>query len=163
MPGVPERFVIAAENILRIILCVICHGVPDDPVQTTGGGCFHMFCRACLAQWHHEEANCPMCKVGCDIAPVSPGYRQLWETVYAVCPHRNQGCLLELSLDEFHEHEQRCEYRHVGCPRSWCEWWGLTRDLDAHLDECVAPGMSHQEVQTVLDWTGHCSNCPRDE
>ena len=52
-----ELFVDAAA-ISRHLLCSICHGVLERPVQTA---CEHLFCEDCLLAWLCRKATCPVC------------------------------------------------------------------------------------------------------
>jgi E3 ubiquitin-protein ligase RNF5 len=49
----------------NVFECVICLGVPNDPVATT---CGHVYCWLCLKNWLSNKTvlQCPVCKNGID-------------------------------------------------------------------------------------------------
>ena len=100
-----ELFVDAAA-ISRHLLCSICHGVLERPVQTA---CEHLFCEDCLLAWLCRKATCPVCTAVTEPEAVKRAPRAI------------VGLIDDL--------EVRCDH----CE---CDWTGPLDKLNAHLDEC---------------------------
>ena len=100
-----ERYVDAAA-ISRHLLCSICHGVLERPVQTT---CEHLFCEDCLLEWLCRKATCPVCCAGALPDSIERAPRVI------------VGLVEDLE---------------VRCDHDECLWTGARDALDAHLDEC---------------------------
>ena len=100
-----ELFVDAAA-ISRHLLCSICHGVLERPVQTA---CEHLFCEDCLLAWLCRKATCPVCTAVTEPEAVKRAPRAI------------VGLIDDL--------EVRCDH----CD---CDWTGPLDKLNAHLDEC---------------------------
>ena len=100
-----ELFVDAAA-ISRHLLCSICHGVLERPVQTA---CEHLFCEDCLLAWLCRKATCPVCTAVTEPEAVKRAPRAI------------VGLIDDL--------EVRCDH----CE---CDWTGPHDQLSAHLDEC---------------------------
>jgi len=102
-----ELFVDAAA-ISRHLLCSICHGVLERPVQTA---CEHLFCEDCLLAWLCRKATCPVCTAVTEPEAVKRAPRAI------------VGLIDDL--------EVRCDHGEDGC-----DWTGPYDKLGAHLDEC---------------------------
>jgi hypothetical protein len=114
-------------NVSRHLLCSICHGVLEAPVQTA---CEHLFCEEELVEWMCHGNRCPVCAA------------ELVAEEVVRAPRAIVGLIEDL--------ECHCAYAIHGCP-----WTGDSAAARRHGPSCeFAPReVAHGQVlaQQVLD------------
>lgn len=94
----------------RHLLCSICHGVLESPVQTK---CEHLFCEEELIEWLCHKTTCPVCNADIDPEDIVRAPRAivgLIDDLCCYCDFAGQGCPWTGSSDSLDRHTARCEY-----------------------------------------------------
>ena len=85
----------------ELLVCVVCLGVPSEPVMTT---CSHMFCHNCILHWCKNSGVCPHCHEcldpETDIGPVRMLPLQLWSVLKIKCCFEINGCKETFGLSD---------------------------------------------------------------
>ena len=119
--------VFSYQEIKDAVECVICLGIPRNPVYQCDNG--HILCHIC----HDKVDVCPLCRV------ILRSTRVLAvERVLAKCPRPCEfdifGCDIKLTANEFESHERYCDYRPCRCPQFWCKKLIPIIELIAHIE-----------------------------
>ena len=79
-------------NVSRHLLCSICHGVLEAPVQTA---CEHLFCEEELVEWMCHGNRCPVCAaelVAEEVVRAPRAIVGLIEDLECHCAYAIHGC-----------------------------------------------------------------------
>ncbi|NWR78570.1 RNF41 ligase, partial [Centropus bengalensis] len=118
------------------LLCSICRGVLEDPLQAP---CEHAFCSTCIHGWLVHHSNCPEDRQVVDVSLLRPLYRYMKNDLNRLqlhCKNRESGCQMVCSLESIDRHEKECEYSLIPCFNVGCTAQVERRSLDAHLAVC---------------------------
>ena len=93
MPLDPEEYLSHANPEFQHLICVICEGVFEDPVQCCSE---HYFCRSCITDWLSRSATCPIDRSCLTAADLRPAPRLLTDVIASLlirCRYHVFGCL----------------------------------------------------------------------
>lgn len=106
------------------LICSICCGVLDQPVQTPA--CEHLFCEPCITTWLSNQQTCPIDRAAVTLACLKPIPRVLnnfLSRLNIYCDFAAHGCDKVFKLEEFKNHLKYCPYdpfKPIRCDRG-CE------------------------------------------
>ncbi|EFA06066.2 putative E3 ubiquitin-protein ligase sinah-like Protein [Tribolium castaneum] len=112
-------------ELLKVVKCPSCSQYMKAPIYVCVKG--HSICDSC---W--DIASCPICKLG-----MSDTRNFSLESVCTVlqypCSNEMRGCSHYMKLEEFAEHQERCDYRNYRCMfEKYCCWQGTRDKLKKH-------------------------------
>ncbi|XP_037950328.1 E3 ubiquitin-protein ligase NRDP1-like [Teleopsis dalmanni] len=124
-------------SVSEYIICLICFGVFDDPIECHP--CGHVFCRNCAARWFENHEYCPVDRkrVTHKQCPLGIVLKMLTRT-HLKCEYFNNGCKEILRLCDFINHTKTCEFGPEGeliC-RKGCGCKIKRKNIEMH--DCVA-------------------------
>lgn len=111
-------------------LCMICHGVMDQPFMTTC--CGKSFCEACIKRLN----TCPNCNASNPSIYLNRALRDIIDAQQVYCVHKSDGCEWVGERGKHGEHLQSCDLDLVDC-KFGCGHRCLSRDMEKHLEENV--------------------------
>merc|ERR1711965_521361 len=71
---------VEGQSVSRHLICSICHGVLENPVQTA---CEHLFCEDELIEWLCHKSSCPVCQAEIDPEDIVRAPRAIVEALEA--------------------------------------------------------------------------------
>ena len=83
---------VEGQSVSRHLICSICHGVLENPVQTA---CEHLFCEDELIEWLCHKSSCPVCQAEIDPEDIVRAPRAivgLINDLERYCDHAKYGC-----------------------------------------------------------------------
>ena len=137
-----EKFVSedrVSESILQNVRDPICLSVPnifcrDSPAECKR--CSQVFCAKCVELIAKSDAKCPNCREYLQVRKMNKYLKYILSNLKLRCRLYENGCPVALPLEELIEHESRCEFESVQCPKE-CGEVLLKKNLPAHSDkEC---------------------------
>ncbi|EDO34728.1 predicted protein, partial [Nematostella vectensis] len=127
-----DRFV----DVSPELVCCICTGVLEDPVESP---CRHVFCSECISKWLQNNSNCPTCRSQVrakNLKPVLPLVRNIISKLKIHCDFKTQGCKAIVSLESLRRHATICVMAPVTCTYANCGKVVPKKDLDKHRRIC---------------------------
>ena len=97
-------------NVSRHLLCSICHGVLEAPVQTA---CEHLFCEEELVEWMCHGNRCPVCAaelVAEEVVRAPRAIVGLIEDLECHCAYAIHGCPWTGDSAAARRHAPSCEF-----------------------------------------------------
>lgn len=98
------------EEVDEELLCPICSGVLEDPVQAL---CEHAFCMSCISMWLSRQPTCPIDRqpiLQSQLKPVPRILRNLLARLYIACDNAGHGCTVVVKLDLLAAHLLECDH-----------------------------------------------------
>ncbi|GAB6032174.1 E3 ubiquitin-protein ligase NRDP1 [Chamberlinius hualienensis] len=99
------------EEVDEELLCPICSGVLEDPVQNVQ--CEHAFCSLCINEWLSHQQTCPLDRQTItpnSLKPVPRILRNLLSRLTIYCDNATHGCNVVVKLDMLKSHLEDCEH-----------------------------------------------------
>lgn len=93
------------------LICPICHGVVEKPVQTPSE---HLFCEDELLEWMLRSELCPITHEPLDPSTITKPGRIINNMLAALeryCPNKELGCQWQGSCDRLGAHLSSCEWQ----------------------------------------------------
>ncbi len=126
------------------LVCCICTGVVDDPVEIR---CRHIFCNVCLKTWlknrgssHSRRAGtCPSCRATVkhrDIRSAPHMLKNIIGKQLIRCENKARGCTETPKLDDLISHQKNCMYAEVVCQTQGCKVAFMRKDSAKHAKSC---------------------------
>eukprot|EP00899_Mesostigma_viride_P006151 jgi/Mesvir1/15537/Mv03187-RA.1 len=133
----PAR-VIKPQPVPEDLVCAICTGVLQDPVE---GPCEHIFCRKCLVGWLQRSNNnsCPTCRQPLMPSTIRQAHRVVRNQLDAVevtCENAARGCQAVIALGALESHLSSCGKAIACCLHDGCMSVVLREDMQQHLQAC---------------------------
>lgn len=122
------------ETVDSELICSICTGVLDEPVETP---CRHVFCSSCVKPWLNTKTTCPQCRnltYPKDLKPVLPLLRNILNKLKIYCENKEKGCQEITTIEGYQKHFKNCSFGKVKSKKS----------KDDH--EMILAGLSLEEV-----------------
>ncbi|XP_072459638.1 RING finger protein 151-like isoform X7 [Notamacropus eugenii] len=127
------------------LLCCICQGVLEDPLQAP---CEHAFCTSCIHGWLEYHRNCPEDRQALSKSMLRPLYRYMRNDLNRLqlhCRNGERGCKMICSLESVEQHERECAYGWISCTNT-----------GGSLNKSAGPGVRktcvHIPLQTHSDY-----------
>ena len=101
---------VEGQSVSRHLICSICHGVLENPVQTA---CEHLFCEDELIEWLCHKSSCPVCQAEIDPEDIVRAPRAivgLINDLERYCDHAKYGCPWTGTSDAVVKHCTRCTF-----------------------------------------------------
>ncbi|XP_072459621.1 E3 ubiquitin-protein ligase NRDP1-like isoform X2 [Notamacropus eugenii] len=118
------------------LLCCICQGVLEDPLQAP---CEHAFCTSCIHGWLEYHRNCPEDRQALSKSMLRPLYRYMRNDLNRLqlhCRNGERGCKMICSLESVEQHERECAYGWISCTNTGCPVPSEQLHLSGHLSAC---------------------------
>ena len=128
-----ERFV----DVSQELLCCICTGVLEDPVESP---CRHVFCSECISTWLNTRASCPTCRkkmVASELKPALPLVKNIIAKLQIRCDFVELGCKEIVDLELFKTHCNSCQFAPVFCENEGCGLNFQRKDKSFHESVCA--------------------------
>eukprot|EP00899_Mesostigma_viride_P014359 jgi/Mesvir1/22924/Mv19440-RA.1 len=134
---VPAR-VVKPQPLYEDLVCVICKGVLQDPVE---GPCEHVACRECLDGWlqRSNKKRCPTCRQTLFPKMIKPAHQVLRHQLDALevtCDNAARGCTAVVALGALRNHLSSCAKAMESCHIEGFEATMLREDLRSHSQAC---------------------------
>jgi hypothetical protein len=100
-----------SERISAELICPICHGVVERPVQTPSE---HLFCEDELLEWMLRSELCPLTHEPLDPRTITKPGRIITNMLAALeryCPNKEMGCTWQGPCDRLPSHLTGCEWQ----------------------------------------------------
>jgi hypothetical protein len=100
-----------SERISSELICPICHGVVEKPVQTPSE---HLFCEDELLEWMLRSELCPLTHEPLDPSTITKPGRIITNMLAALeryCPNKDLGCSWQGACDRLPSHLTSCEWQ----------------------------------------------------
>lgn len=114
------------ENIEPELVCQLCDGMLNEPLETS---CGHAFCSACIESFSLQKSEKMVC-------PASDCSEQL-PSVSELKPGNILAKLVNKQI-------MRCPFQSKGC-----SWSGYCDEIDSHVDSCLQPEPTWELVQQL--------------
>ena len=127
------------ENIEKDYICVICHSIMKDVVQTS---CGHKYCRECLLVYMKRVSKkCPVCTESLDIDkeifPDKFTSNQINAFLVYCRKSQDDGCTWKGRLDKLDIHfEDECDFKWIDCPNDCGQFMYRHQFLQHEKDVC---------------------------
>ena len=92
------------------LVCCICTGVLEDPVESP---CRHVFCSKCVKPWIDKNSTCPQCRGATykkDLKPVLPILKNIINKQKIYCEYKENGCKKILTIETVQRHLENCPF-----------------------------------------------------
>lgn len=109
--GFELELFVHSELISPELICPICHGVVEKPVQTPSE---HLFCEDELLEWMIRSDLCPITHEALDPNSITKPGRIISNMLAALeryCPHKEMGCGWQGPSDRLASHLSCCEWQ----------------------------------------------------
>ncbi|XP_070580265.1 protein rtoA-like [Ptychodera flava] len=120
------------------LVCCICQGVLDMPVETP---CRHVFCKTCIETWLNTNSSCPTCRKRftgrAKLQPVLPIVANMINKMLMKCDYAEHGCSEGIQLEHHALHVKHCEFEPIDCWNAGCDKKILRRERYEHEKECM--------------------------
>ena len=126
--------------------CPVCFNYPYGSIFGCRNG--HHYCNDCRA----KLTKCPLCRdkaINCRQLMVEVVLRTALKNTFSVCQH--EGCRTRCPFDQWMDHQQRCPFRPIRCPKSslnMCQFRGNLTDFIAH---CARGNCCELNIHKDLD------------
>ena len=131
-----ERFI----NVNQELICCICTGVLEDPVETP---CHHVFCSKCISRWLAQSSTgistCPVCRLDISILtqePLPPLVNKIIARQQIRCDFAEYGCSEVVELELLKNHTDSCQFAEVPCRNEGCDLLIRRKHRALHEFEC---------------------------
>jgi hypothetical protein len=109
--GFDLELFVHADRISPELICPICHGVVEKPVQTPSE---HLFCEDELLEWMLRSELCPITHEPLDPNTITKPGRIITNMLAALeryCPSKEMGCTWQGPCDRLPSHLSSCEWQ----------------------------------------------------
>eukprot|EP00899_Mesostigma_viride_P020264 jgi/Mesvir1/28239/Mv04784-RA.1 len=119
------------------LVCIICTGVLQDPVE---GDCEHPACRACLDAWLQQPGRvgtCPTCRK--PLKKKKTVHRYMMNQILALqvtCDNAGRGCPEVITFEHLRTHVANCGWVTVSCTNDGCAASMLRNEIPNHHHVC---------------------------
>ena len=128
------------------LICCICRGVLEEPVQ---GPCEHAFCSTCIQDWLDQSPSCPQDReslLAIELRPISRYMKNDLLRQRLRCRFTGDGCDHVCSVESIVSHEAACPFRSVPCPYRGCTEDVRITELTTHIDACVFRDINNPDL-----------------
>ena len=129
--------------------CPICFNYPYGTIYGCRNG--HHFCNDCRA----KITRCPLCRdkvINCRQLMVETVLRKALKNTLSVCQH--DGCNTRCAFDQWMDHQIRCPFRLIRCPKSSLNMCQFRGNLGKFVEHCLSDNCCELNIHDEWDAQG---------